>query len=84
MLTTDQRNEMRRCIVGPCTEQEKQEIQEKLPLIGEVVEEDDLWEWGGCDFIMFDHHHEWTTTDTQVAGPATITAADFIKTYLRK
>ena len=81
-LTNEQREEMRNCVVGPCANAEKQKIQGKLPLIGEVVEDDDLWEWTGCSFIMFDRHNEWTTTDTQVAGPPTISAKDFISKYL--
>ena len=81
MLTTDQRNEMRLCIVGPCSEAEKNTIRGLLVEIEEAVATRGNWHFDNKhDSVYFDaDFDEW---DTSYMSP-TITAADFIKTYLQ-
>jgi len=80
MLTTDQRNEMRLCIVGPCSEAEKQEIREGLERIGEPMVSSIFWHPTGGPMIRFGVDR-WMVVGNW--NSPTITAADFIKTYLR-
>ena len=81
---------MRRCIVGPCTEAEKQAVRDGLEYWNEPIESMDMWDFlDTSDPAQFNQiafempSHEWTKTGNDVYGVSTITAADFIKTYLQ-
>lgn len=81
MLTPSQLKEMRRCVVGPCSEAEKQELREGLTRNAEFVEPRTVWNrpeiWTSIAFypvVM-----KW---DESPYTP-TITAADFIAKYLK-
>ena len=90
MLTTEQRNEMRLCIVGPCSEADLEVLRADFEAIGERVEPP--IHWGGLpDYQMIvsysEDYEEWESYllhDGNHIYEPTITAADFIKTYLRK
>ena len=72
-------NEMRRQIVGPCIESELNEIRTGLVKLGEKAER--LAMFNQCQMVYFEEYNsEWCTGDSQ---EPTITAADFIKTYLK-
>lgn len=78
-LTNKQREEMRKCVVGPCTFQEKQDMREWLGKIGERIEPDRFWNWKKLDLVRFDtDYHEWWSTG-QVSN---ISFQDFKTKYI--
>ncbi len=89
MLTTDQRNEMRHCIVGPCTLDDLRQLGGKLFDSEERIESwflDDLPSNTNLIAKYSDIYDEWESflmVDMNPLYEPTITAADFIKTYLR-
>jgi len=79
-LTNEQREEMRQCVVGPCTDVEKQYIRDQLPLHGEKIEivhnssEYPNWKWAS-------HFKEWIPS-SDYWSLSNISAQDFIDKYL--
>ena len=73
------KNEMHRQIVGPCTESELNEIRAGLVKLGENVEPEKYWNFYEIAFFET-YNSEWITSDQP---EPTISAADFIKTYLQ-
>ena len=88
-LTNEQREEMRKCIIGPCSENEKKECRKLLKRIKEPIEMLEYWDLfdrpDSDEFrqIAFDPENlQWTKTGIDLFGISTITFPDFKSKYL--
>ena len=78
-LTKKQREEMRKCVVGPFSEQEKQDFPKLMENIEEVVEPQQFWNWRKLDCARFDKDYfEWWST----ARTPNISFQDFKTKYI--